>query len=270
MSNQKNGISWTDETLNVVTGCTPVSEGCAHCYAARMAKRPIGDFTGGRKFSEIRLHPDRLEKPLHWKKPRKIFICSMSDLFHPAVPDEFIDKVFAMMALCPQHTFQLLTKRPERMLAYLTETATEGGRLFYGIPPDWIWLGVSCEDQAAADERIPLLLQTPAVVRYVSFEPLLGPIKLSRHHAWCPTHDFDGGFCTGECSDRRYLNWAICGPETGPKRRIVSISDVRSLADQCVSAGIPFHLKAMEIYGKIVKKPELDGKQWLEFPEGKA
>jgi protein gp37 len=225
----------------------------------------------------------------------------MGDLFHESVPDELIDKVFAVMALCPQHTFQCLSKRLDRMCQYLANKMLPG-RIDWAVCeilkgsignkigmykmlcqhhlPDgvegWplpnVWLGVSVEDQAAADERIPLLLQTPAAVRFVSAEPLLGPIKLTRHHAWCPTHDFAGGFCTGDCPDRRYPDWVIAGCESinGKIGRATEIEWIRSLRDQCVSASVPFHLKQMDVNGKLTKAPALDNTVWLEFPEVKA
>jgi protein gp37 len=185
MANDRSSIEWTDATWSPVTGCTKVSEGCRHCYAETMAKR----FWGDRHFGDVQCHPDRLEQPLRWRKPRRVFVNSMSDLFHPAVPDDFIDRVFAVMALCPQHTFQVLTKRPERMRAWF-----DGGehlrmtRCFRNFqhytkpvgpwPLPNVWLGVSVEDQATADERIPVLLDTPSALCFVSAEPLLGEIDL--------------------------------------------------------------------------------------------
>ena len=217
-------IEWTDKVWNPVTGCAKVSAGCAHCYAERMFGRNLPGMKG-QKFSEVRCHDDRLEAPLHWRKPRRVFVNSMSDLFHEDVPCEFIDKVFAVMALCPQHTFQVLTKRPERMLEYFTadrdeliadkvvfdaygplaqylrkvstwipdeHDETDGGHRVsapgywdwhVSLPLPNVWLGVSVENQQAADERIPLLLDTPAAVRFVSCEPLLGPVDLA-HIDW--------------------------------------------------------------------------------------
>ena len=198
------GISWTDCTWNPVTGCTPASEGCANCYAERMHKRGI---FGKMPFSKVTLHPDRLEIPLHWRKPRKIFVCSMSDLFHDDIPDDFIDKVFAVMALCLQHTFQVLTKRPVRMLEYMSNPTrgyliTDAASKYFhkdfdpvkmerSFPFPNAWLGVTVENQARADERIPLLLQTPAAVRFVSCEPMLSPINLTD----LPVPGNDRGFC---------------------------------------------------------------------------
>ena len=189
---ERSSIEWTDATWNPVTGCTKVSEGCRNCYAERIVQRL------GQDFSTIVLHPERLEYPLHWKKPHRIFVNSMSDLFHENIADDFIYRVFEIMVQCPHHVFQVLTKRPVRMLDICRRTR------FIGIDDqrhleqrgmdDWldvlsqmkprpfpnVWLGVSVEDQQTADERIPLLLQTPAAVRFVSAEPLLGPIDLSK------------------------------------------------------------------------------------------
>ena len=173
----KTAIEWTDATWNPVSGCTKVSTGCKFCYAERVSKRM------GQEFTKITLHPNRLKTPVHWRKARRIFVCSMSDLFHKDVPDHFLDKVWAIMYQTPEHTYQVLTKRPERMREYVQSIGMKN--------TEHIWLGVSCENQEQADKRIPLLLQTPAAVRFVSLEPLLGPIDLSRllHHSiHCATH----------------------------------------------------------------------------------
>ncbi len=193
----KTGIAWTDATWNPVTGCSKVSQGCKNCYAerewGRLSANPKAMAYYGRAFTDIACHEDRLDQPLRWKKPRMIFVNSMSDLFHEDVPDDFIDRVFAVMALAENHTFQVLTKRPERMLRWfdpgfdnrehavgqaMREIAAARGGDDAGLP-EWplpnVWLGVSVEDHATADERIPLLLQAPAAVRWVSAEPLIGP-----------------------------------------------------------------------------------------------
>ena len=198
-------IEWTDATWNPVTGCTKGSAGCKNCYAETIANRrlPQGGFTD-RPFTEVRCHPERLDAPLHWRKPLKVFVNSMSDLFHEDVTDEFIESVFAVMALAPRHTFQILTKRPERMLSWFTtmggledrKTCVERaighrtGNIFERItwPLPNVVLMVSAEDQPRADERVPLLLQTPAAVRGVSYEPALGPVNFSRFLRGGKTH----------------------------------------------------------------------------------
>lgn len=206
-------IEWTDATWNPITGCTRVSEGCRNCYAEVMAARFSGPGQWGEGLARIVRHPngktidhrwtgklrfnDRaLDLPLRWRKPRRIFVNSTSDLFHEDVPDEWIDKVFAVMALSPQHTFQVLTKRPERMREYIHPRPSARGpcvqdrieAIYYAnhqYPSAWplpnVWIGTSIEDQATADARIPHLLDTPAAVRFVSAEPLLGPLDLRAH-----------------------------------------------------------------------------------------
>lgn len=203
MSATKSNIEWTDTTWNPTTGCTKVSPGCAHCYAETLTARYAGRPGWPAEFKPwvpgndtVVLHPDRLEEPFKWRTPRRVFVNSMSDLFHEEIPDEFIDKVFAVMALTPQHTYQVLTKRPERMRAYLRSHdvglrwANAADPRANGIGPgtavEWtrnglpaVWLGVTVENQRWADERIPILLDTPAAVRFVSAEPLLGPVDLA-------------------------------------------------------------------------------------------
>ena len=207
MANTRTTIEWTDATWNVVTGCSKVSPGCKNCYAEAVANRfwakqypPIPSVVNGepdgrdRRFTDVQCHPDRLEQPLHWRKPQRIFVNSMSDLFHEDVPDEFIFQVFGVMFLAKQHTFQILTKRAERMLdcclraakdptSYIWAWASELQQGSVDVPQTItfplsnVHLGVSVENQKYADERIPKLLQTPAAKRFVSYEPALGPIN---------------------------------------------------------------------------------------------
>jgi protein gp37 len=200
-------IEWTDVTWNPVTGCTKISPGCEHCYAERMSKRLKGRY--GYPADEpfrVTLHPDKLEEPLHWRKPKRVFVCSMGDLFHEDVPDRFIEAVFGIISLCGQHVFQVLTKRPERALewfgrsmvgvcqaelcvngalrstAYIRDTSAVNGTPTADHRDEWplpnVWLGVTAEDQQRANERIPTLLQIPAAGRFVSIEPMLGAIHL--------------------------------------------------------------------------------------------
>ena len=303
-------IEWADYTWGPVTGCTKVSEGCRNCYAEQNAKR----FWGNRPFTEVRCHEHKLEEPLHWRKPRRVFVNSMSDLFHPDVPFDFIDRVFAVIVSCtvfknrPDHVFQILTKRPERMADYFSTSPSEliqrwakagDGWIFtdnpdvlfseavysqvchmwdkdgrnssgsaykpWGYPEQLfplsnVWLGVTAENQQTADERIPLLLQTPAAVRFVSVEPMLGEVDLSE---WLsPWHietligmDHDPR-CDGSCRycpipvpveefvpDPPMLDWVICGGESGPCARPMHPDWARSLRDQCQDAGVPFFFK---------------------------
>ena len=271
MKSGKSKIEWTDTTWNPVTGCTKVSPGCAHCYAERIHEARHAAYQAGKKvpkqyatpFSKVVLHPERLELPLHWKKPRRVFVNSMSDLFHEDVPDEFIDRVFTVMELCQQHTFQILTKRPDRMQEYLTKRGaiknslvlTKIGVRAWPLPN--VWLGVSVENQRMADERIPLLLQTPAAVRWLSVEPLLAPIDLTSVHlgGWiyrepgkreperfnvlqARTVFYDEGDV-----DYPKIDWVVVGGESGPEARPMHSGWARALRDQCVEAGVPFFFK---------------------------
>ena len=217
-------IEWTDKVWNPVTGCAKVSQGCKNCYAETIAKR----FWGERKFTDVRCHEDRLDQPLRWKKPSQIFVISMSDLFHPDVPEAFIDRVLDVISACPQHTFQVLTKLPELLQQKLYGFAA-GARCRELGGGDYcpnLWLGVSVEDQKTADERIPLLLQVPAAVRWVSYEPALGLV------------DFEAvPSLTGQ------INWVVCGGESGPNARPFDVQWARVVRDQCKAAGVPFFMK---------------------------
>lgn len=258
----KTGIEWTDATWNPIRGCSRVSEGCRNCYAETVAGRfskpglPYAGLIakGGQWNGKVRLLPEMLAQPYRWTKPRRIFVNSMSDLFHENVPFEFIASVFFVMGVTTRHTYQILTKRPERMLAFfdwlgedyrydderimdnwpkgLEWTPAHGGRGGYdNCGPVWpyqnVWLGVSVEDQATADERIPLLLKAPAAVRWVSAEPLLGPVGI-----W----PFLAGY-TGR------LDWVVVGGESGAKARPMHPDWARSLLHQCVLAGVPILFK---------------------------
>lgn len=283
----KSGIEWTESTWNPVTGCTKVSQGCKNCYAERVWNRlsAPGQPYEGRPFTDVRCHPERLDQPLRWRRPRQIFVNSMSDLFHEGVPFEFIDKVFAVMALAWTHTFQVLTKRPERALEYLKTLPSRAGigkqwlvidvsdpdrvlGVFRGRewPLPNVWLGVSAEDQATARERIQLLLETPAAMRFVSLEPLLGPIDLRGIDIHCPTPDFGGGFCIGQCPDRRRLDWIIVGGESGPRARPMHPDWVRSIRDQCLAEQVPFFFKQWGGRTPKAGGKTLDGREWTETP----
>jgi len=235
----KTNIPWCDSTWSPVTGCTPVSPACDNCYARRMSMRFQGNF-------DVTMHSDRLDQPLHWRKPRRIFVCSMSDLFHEMVPDEFITKVFGEIALCEQHTFMILTKRPARMKKYID--STWGNQMYGGFPN--VWLGVTAENQKQVDKRIPILLQTPAAVRFVSIEPMIGPVSLRWLAAFpenAPTtamNPHNGGE-TNELDGLRRLDWVIVGGESGPGARPMQPDWARSIRDQCQAAGVPFFMKQM-------------------------
>ncbi len=228
-------IEWTDETWNPVTGCTKVSAGCKNCYAERIAKR----FWGERKFTDVRCHPERLSKPQHWRKPRMVFVNSMSDLFHEDIPVEFVGRVLNTIGSNSKHIFQVLTKRPERAKKILD--------VYYDMfaePFPNLWLGVTCENQKIADERIEILLQTPAATRFVSCEPLLEEINL-RHYL----HGMPEAF--GDFDDPQWqqthppLDWVICGGESGHGARHMLLSWADSLLNQCRGASVPFFMKQL-------------------------
>lgn len=322
----KSAIEWTDATWNPTRGCSRVSEGCRNCYAEVMAARFSKRGQWGHAFAEmkggdhrwtgrVQLVESQLDLPLHWKKPRRIFVNSTSDLFHESLPGEVIDRVFAVMALAPQHTFQALTKRAERMRTFCSDPLTRA-RVWdaadkmccdLDLPEfsprerylnkgkedaDWslsnVWLGVSVEDQVRADERIPLLLQTPAAVRFISAEPLLGPLSLTdscngayfadflRGKRW---HDADHGAMENGLP---HLDWVIVGGESGPGARAFNIEWARSILSQCTAANIPCFVKQLgsnprRVGNKIgdtgfVACPSLylkakKGGDWSEWPE---
>lgn len=262
-------IEWTDATWNPVSGCTKVSAGCDHCYAEMFAERFRG--TPGHYFErgfDVQLRPDKLDWPLRKRKPQRIFVNSMSDLFHDQVPDEYIAKVFAVMASAPRHTFQVLTKRHGRMRSLLSNErwmlavgdAMQSlglGDMQTALDRTWplpnVWLGVSTENQYWADRRIPALLDTPAAVRFISAEPLLGPIDLlgdaeNRGPAIVRTgvqtrpHTADGP-AEYDYDDQVGIDWVIVGGESGHGARPMHPDWARSLRDQCQAAGVAFLFK---------------------------
>ncbi len=285
-----------------MTGCSPISSGCENCYAERMAYR-LAHITGsgyetdaahpykGMGF-DVRLRPNRLEQPFRWKKPRRIFVCSMGDLFHEDVPFGFIAAVFGVMAANPRHTFMVLTKRAERMWEFLDQLYLEGTPRLecayellnqeandltntewpihtkWGLGPNgpWplpnVWLGVTVENLVAAQQRIPLLLQTPATVRFVSCEPLLEPIDLTdlmvkrtprfeEYWSVLPDPDDEPGFA--------YLDWVVVGGESGPGARPMHPDWVRSIRDQCIAADVPFFFKG---WGEWLSKKGIPKLPW--------
>lgn len=288
----KSKISWTDASWNPVTGCTRVSPGCDHCYAfalhdkryAANRKRSLADQqpAGGvararaagldlpypeqydKPFSRVQLMPERLDQPLRWKKPRRIFVNSMSDLFHEDVSDYFILQVWMVMAMAREHTFQILTKRPGRMRELLKRQWMPERRYSQFVPdmfaPDFwplpnVWLGVSVEDQQRADERIPLLLDTPAAVRFISAEPLLGPIDL-RAEWMAPAFSahvapelaaklYSALNDVAKAAARQHMNWTgldwiIVGGESGKGWRPMDHAWAQSIRDQCRAAGVAY------------------------------
>lgn len=243
-------IEWTEATWNPVAGCNIISPGCTNCYAMRMAARlqamGQGKYSGttrksGRRYvwtGRIELHRPSLDAPLNWKAPRRIFVNSMSDLFHEGVPADFIRDVWRIMEQADHHTYQILTKRPERMAALL------GGSRFKTLPN--VWLGTSIED-AERLPRLEYLRLTPAAIRFVSFEPLLGPI---------PTLDLDG------------IHWAIVGGESGPRARPVRQSWIERIRRNCARQGVAFFFKQWGGHNKKATGRELNGRTWDEYPVG--
>ena len=245
-----------------------MSSGCDNCYAETIAHRFAGTPAYPDGFA-VTLRPERLELP-QWTRPRLVFVNSMSDLFHGDVPPEYVRQVFDVMARADRHTFQVLTKRPGRMRSLLTVWGQDGW-----TPPPNVWLGVSAEDQKTADLRIPVLMETPAAVRFVSAEPLLGPLRLNRLHSVCPVHDFDGGFCTGPCPHVRIPDWVIVGGESGPHARPMDEVDALNLWHDCQAAGIPFLFKQWGEHdadgvrvGKKAAGRVFRGQTWDEYPRG--
>jgi protein gp37 len=233
-------IEWTDATWNPVTGCTKISAGCDHCYAERFSERfrgtPDHPFENG---FDLTLRPTRLTQPLHWRQPRMIFVNSMSDLFHKEVPKEFIGRVFDTMERAHWHTFQVLTKRSSLMRSFLR------GRYGAGPGPRHIWLGVSVED-GSKKGRIRHLQESPSGVRFLSIEPLIGPIgKL----------DLTG------------IDWVIVGGESGPGARPMKSAWVREVRDQCLEKRVALFFKQ---WGGLRPKSggrDLDGRKWSQFPQ---
>ena len=261
-------IEWAQETWNPITGCSKISEGCQNCYAERMAKRLAGR-SGYPKADpfKVTFHPERLTQPHKWKKPRMIFVCSMGDLFHEGVDPGWLTDVFGVMHRNPQHTFILLTKRPENVPAHKTWHRKN------------IWLGVTAENQQRADERIPTLLKIPAAVRFVSVEPMLGPVLLTDMEGadiykrrWLEDWIVPGGDGGG---DTPGLDWVICGGETGRGARLMAMGWARSLRDQCEAAQVPFFFKKrgewwrkqFNTNPKHLSNRELDGRVYEQYPE---
>jgi protein gp37 len=307
-------IEWTEATWNCLRGCSRVSEGCRNCYAERTGGRFCGagePYEGlvrihesidrsnpeSRSFKKEALWTGKIEfvekhllDPLRWRKPRMIFVNSMSDLFHENVKDEWIDRIFAVMALAPQHAFQVLTKRTERMREYFAyenrwaqvegwcnEIAEESAPAIASpgrtcLPN--VWLGVSCEDQPTADKRIPLLLQTPAAVRWISAEPLLGPIELEelpsasgigRHLDALSNAGVDPGALVAT-----KLDWVVVGGESGPNARPFKTEWASDIVRQCKASSVPCFVKQLGAHviqgGERRRKKDRKGGDWHEWP----
>ncbi len=255
---EHSAIEWTDATWNPVRGCVKVSPGCAHCYAETFAERFRG--VAGHPYEQgfdLRLVPQKLTEPLRWQKPRRVFVNSMSDLFQDGVDYDFIVRVFGVMQQAYRHTFQVLTKRPARMLDIVGHPSFHSNVSgFAGVAPiPWplpnVWLGVSVENQHFADERIPLLLQTPAAVRFISAEPLLEPVDvgtyLHRDYSECDSPETCDHWIRG-CHNlkvREPLSWVIVGGESGPGARPFDVAWARSIVAQCQAAGVPVFVKQL-------------------------
>ena len=223
----KTKIPYVDKTWNPITGCSAISEGCKNCYAKRMANRLRGryGYPADDPF-KVTFHPDRLKEPEKWKKPCKVFVCSMGDLFHEDVDDFDFEQarldIWHIMESCPQHTFLILTKRPAIMRGFCMTKE----------PMKHIWLGVTAENQDRADDRIPILLSIPAAVHFVSIEPMLGPVNLNL--CWeCQVEP-------RKCHEHNKIDWVIAGPETGPGARECKSEWIEDLYEQCCLANIPF------------------------------
>jgi protein gp37 len=260
MANTHTGIEWTDASWNPTTGCTEVSSGCDHCYARTLAMGKLRDAYSRRlpvvlsnanvndPFA-VRLWPERLDQPARWREPRRIFVNSMSDLFHVDVPDEFVRQVFEAMLTVDRHVYQVLTKRPGRMARFVRRN-----RDLFGVRvPAHIWVGTSVENQETAF-RVGQLRDVPAAVRFLSCEPLLGPLDLQAD-LW------------GPYVRREEIHWVIVGGESGAGARKMDPEWARSLRDQCLRAGVPFLFKQWGGHTPKAGGRELDGRTWDEFPE---
>jgi protein gp37 len=233
-------IEWTEATWNPVTGCSKVSPGCAHCYAETLSNRfrwTTKPWTPEHVRENVALHPERLNQPLRWRKPKVIFVNSMSDLFHEQVPFEFIEDVFAVMTQATRHVFQILTKRHERLASLAPSLEW----------PANVWIGVSVENNRWV-ERADRLREVPAAVRFISAEPLLGPL---------------------DRLDLTDLHWLIAGGESGPRHRPVEEEWVIDLRDRCRAAGVPFFFKQWGGRTSKARGRTLDGREWSQMPRRK-
>lgn len=280
-------IQWTEATWNFVTGCTKISDGCLNCYIERtppfrMQHRRF-DETGIGGKTGVTLHSDRLGLPMKWRDPRRIFVNSLADLFHEDVPDRFIADAFAVMALTPRHTFQVLTKRHGRMRHLLSSPyfrrmvqraclVRVGDTAPWLVEPWWplrnVWVGVSVENQRWANIRIPVLLDTPAAVRWISAEPLLGPLDLH----WCNgvdaiQRDWVGGTAGGTGAAHPFLDWCVLGGESGPGSREMDTDWARRVVADCREAGVPVFVKQFgAVWAHKHGAADRKGGDWDEWP----
>jgi len=248
-------IEWTDATWNPTTGCTRLSAGCDRCYAERLANRllaanyrarlPVVDDAANRRDPfAVRIWPERLSAPESWRRPRRIFVNSMSDLFHKHIPEKFVRRCFRVMLQIDRHIYQILTKRPARAARFVAKHTD----LFPGRLPSHIWLGTSVENQAVA-YRVRHLLKVPAAVRFLSCEPLIGAVDLSEF-----------------LNSHKQLHWVIAGGESGPGARSLAPDWVRDIRDQCRTSTVPFFFKQWGGRTPKAGGRELDGRTWDEFP----
>lgn len=278
----KTAIPYAEMGWPLTSGCTKISPGCDSCWACnQIASRltHLPDYKGAAVMRNGRaewtgkiMTLDRhLQEPVHWGKPRRIFVNPMSDLFHPDIPFDFIHEVWDIIKQCPQHQFMVLTKRVDRM-AEVIEMIYRKEALGHAMG-FWshLWLGVTCENQEQADKKIPVLLKIPAKIRFVSVEPMLGSVNL-RQINYDRMVEIDA--LTGDHGvvhplqgrSENHFNWVIAGCESGPHRRHADINWFRSLRDQCQAAGVPYFLKQMEINGRVMEMPILDGKIYNKMP----
>jgi protein gp37 len=290
---QTTDISWSDMTWNCLRGCSIKSPGCHHCYAAMLAARFSGpgqpyeglayfDANGKAHWTgKIREVPEKLDEPLRKRKPSMIFVNSMSDLFHEDVSDGFIDHVFRMMAKANWHTYQVLTKRADRMADYCLKRWVQNDPDPIWRPLPNVWLGTSVENRKHGLPRIDHLRRTPAAVRFLSIEPLLEDLGEIEFRGDCPSNvetatghfdpaGYDPKDCAG-CGVSRSehdgaIGWVIAGCESGPGARPMDEDWIRSIRDQCIAANVPFFYKQRLERGRKVETPELDGRQWIEMP----
>lgn len=252
-----NNIGYIDRTWNPISGCTPISEGCKNCWAKRFSKRLAGRYGYPKDEPfEVTIHPDKLDEPYRWKEAQKVAVCYMGDLFHEGVPIKFFADIMDVVLNNPRHTFIFCTKRPGNMFLRLGQKALSHQVAInyeYHIPLKNLWLGTSVENQRTADERIPILLETPAAKHFVSVEPMLGPVSLRWLAAWNGQAQQPRPATTNELDGLRRLDWVIAGPETGPGARPCNKEWVENLYDQCRAGGVPFWDKT-NMLGKNIKE----------------